>query len=304
MRWSMNQITLHGGSRRAPDDFGADLRALRAGGWRAIELWLPHWDGFTEREGGNGLGGRGGLEVARRLLQDSGLTVTGGCGLGGSGSLFFSRGAALEALHGALERRLEQCQALGARHLVIAPGFDLPERPERPGTEELEHAATSLRRAAGRAAAYGVRLGIEFLAGARLVSTLPTALALTERVRHPLAGVVVDTYHLYAGRSKSEDIDLLRDDPSRLFFMHVSDVAREVPRDLWTVPDRTLPGAGGVPNSALLERARALGFDGDVSLELFSAAFEAHWEADPEGAARLAYERCTALTPDAGALDG
>ena len=71
-----------------------------------------------------------------------------------------------------------------------------------------------------------------------------------------------------------------------------------IPRDLWTVPDRTLPGSGGVPNAMLLERIRALGYDDDISLELFSAEFETRWREDPIAAARLAYARCTALVPE------
>jgi sugar phosphate isomerase/epimerase len=50
----------------------------------------------------------------------------------------------------------------------------------------------------------------------------------------------------------------------------------------------------------MLTTIRALGYDGDVSLELFSAAFESRWRADPEGAAREAYHACTALTDRLG----
>jgi sugar phosphate isomerase/epimerase len=298
MRWSINQITLAGGSRQPPEDLARDLAAVRAGGWHALEAWLPHWDPYVERHG---------LSAARRLLDESGLVAAGGCGLrdgpGGRAGLFFSEGDELRGAHDALERRLEQCQALGATHLVTSPGFQLPEDP-RPG--DLDRAEESLRRAGERAAHHGVRLGIEFLAAARLVSTLPTALTLAQRTGDSNVGVVVDTYHLYAGRSKSEDLDLFETDRSRLFFVHVSDVDASIPRDLWTVPARTLPGdasedAGGIPNGALLERVRALGYDADVSLELFSAAFEARWREDPVAAARLAYARCTALVPGGAA---
>ncbi len=291
MRWSINQIALAGGSRRPPDDLPGDLVAIRAGGWRALEAWLPHWDPYVERHG---------LRAARRLLDDHGLAAAGGCGVG-AGGLFFADGDALRSAHAAIEWRLEQCCALGAAHLVLSPGFELPEVPR---ASHLARAADNLRRAAESASRYGVRIGVEFLAAARLVSTLPTALRLAQCVDHPNAGVVLDTYHLYAGRSKSEDIDLLRTDPSRLSFVHVSDVDAALPRDLWSVPDRTLPGmpaegAGGIPNVALLERVRSLGFDGDVSLEVFSETFEAAWRSEPVEASRLAYERCIRLVPDA-----
>jgi hypothetical protein len=76
-------------------------------------------------------------------------------------------------------------------------------------------------------------------------------------------------------------------------------------RELWTVADRVLPdphGAGGIPNPVLLDRIGELGYNGDVSLELFDAGFEARWAEDPVAAARAAYQRCVALVPDAAPL--
>src|SRR5437762_248066 len=89
-----------GGRRRA------EPAAARAGGWTAMELWLRHWDAIFEREGSG----------ARRLLQDAGIAATGGCAHPG---LFFSTGETLRRLQEELRRRLEQCQVLGAPHLVI-----------------------------------------------------------------------------------------------------------------------------------------------------------------------------------------
>ena len=131
-----------------------------------------------------------------------------------------------------------------------------------------------------------MRLGIECLAGARLVRSQPAAIALARRVAHQAVGVIVDTYHLYAGVSKTEDLEALRATPDLLTFVHVSDVAGDKLRELWSVPDRELPlpeGAGGIPNAPLLEAVRGLGFDGDLSLGLFSAAFESDWRGDPGG---------------------
>jgi sugar phosphate isomerase/epimerase len=127
------------------------------------------------------------------------------------------------------------------------------------------------------------------------------ALALARRTGLSNVGVIVDTYHLYAGVSKTEDVAQLREDSWRLFFVHVSDVAASKPRELWTVPDRVLPGGpggGGIPNTQLLAALQPLSYTGDVSLELFAADFEAQWTADPVAAARLAYQRCATLLPD------
>ena len=286
MRWALNQISIAGGSRQPPADLPRDLHALRAGGWRAIELWLAHWDGYVTAHG---------LPAARRLLDDAGLTVAGACG---GAPFFFAEGEALPQALDLLRNRLEQCQALGAPHLVVAPGFT---EPAEPSAAMLGRAAENMHFAGRLAAQYGVRLGIECLARARLVRSLPAAITLARRADLPNVGVIVDTYHLYADVSKTEDLDLLRDDPWRLFFVHVSDVAAATPRELWTVPQRVLPGGpdgGGVPNARLLDAIRAMGYDGDVSLELFDPGFEAEWAADPAGTAAEAYRRCTALAPD------
>ena len=291
MRWALNQISIHGGSRQPPADLPRDLHALRTGGWRRIELWLAHWDGYVAAHR---------LPAARRLLDESGLVAAGACG---GAPFFFAEGEPLRQALDLLRGRLEQCQALGAPHLVVAPGFT---EPAKPSAAMLDRAAENMRAAGELAAAHGVRLGIECLARARLVRSLPAAIALARHSDLPNVGVIVDTYHLYADVSKTEDLDLLRDDPWWLFFVHVSDVAAAIPRELWTVPQRVLPGGpdgGGVPNAQLLAAIRALGYNGDVSLELFDPGFEAQWAADPAGAAAEAYRRCTELEPDGRAAN-
>jgi len=288
MRWAINQITLNGGSRRPPVDLARDLAALRAAGWTVLEAWLPHWDGEIARRG---------LSGARRLLDDSGLTAAGGCGVE---PFFFATGDERGPGLDRLRRRLEQCQALGAPHLVVAPGF---EAPETPGAEAFARAVANLAAAGDLAAGYGVRLGVECLAAARLVRSQSAAIALARRAARPGVGVLLDTYHLYAGVSKPSDLDALAGDPGLLTMVHVSDVSRALLHELWSVGDRDLPlpdGQGGVPNAALLRAVRALGYDGDVSLEAFSAAFEARWRADPVAAAGDAFRRCHDLTRGIG----
>lgn len=171
--------------------------------------------------------------------------------------LFFATGERLRRHQDELRRRLEQCQALGAP--------------------------------------YGVRLGIEFLKGARMVNNLYTALALAGDVAHPNVGVVLDTFHFYAGPSKLEDLHALGGDPTRLSFVHVNDVPFDSPREGWTDAARVLPGEGAFPLGAIFERLAACGYGGAVSLELFNEAFAARWAGAPEAAAAAAYASVAAL---------
>jgi sugar phosphate isomerase/epimerase len=249
---------------------------MREGGWEAVELWLRHWDAVFDE---------GGLGAARRLVDDAGLVVAGACAQPG---VFFSEGDERRRYEVELARRLEQCHALGAPHLVVTPG----PAPATVSPDELDRAADRLRTAADLAAGFGVRLGIEFLKGARLVSTLPTALTLARRAAHPNVGVVLDTFHLYAGVSKLEDLALLAEGPHLLSFVHLNDVPETQPRELWVDADRVLPEDGSLPLDAIRSAIRSAGYRGYVSLELFNAAFASRWDDDPVGAARQALGRC------------
>jgi sugar phosphate isomerase/epimerase len=280
MKLCLNQVTA---GRNVPTDLARDLAAMREGGWTAVEVWLRHWDGVFAA---------GGLRAARALLDDAGLVAAGACAQPG---LYFSRGEQLGQYRDEIVRRLEQCQALGAPNLVVTPSTPGAQLPGEVSIAALEYAADNLRWAGDRAASFGVRLGLEFLKGARFVNNLPTALTLANLVDHPQVGVVVDTFHLYAGLSKVEDLDLLRSAPERLFFVHVNDVPAATPREMWVDADRVLPGEGAFPLAAIVDRLRALGYEGYVSLELFNEAFAARWAADPAAAARVAYERTAAL---------
>jgi 2-keto-myo-inositol isomerase len=280
MKLSLNQITA---GLKAPDSLGdlaRDLNAMRAGGWTALELWLRHWDALIETEG---------LPACRRALDDAGIAAAGGCAQQG---LFFTTGDELQRYRDEFKTRLEQCRALGAAHLVVTPGP--ADSIASVTVADLARGAENLRWAGDLGRDYGVRLGIEFLKGMRFVNNLDTALRLSALTNHPYVGVLVDTFHLYAGTSKLEDLDKLASSPEQLFFVHLNDVPVEPPRDLWVDPDRVLPGEGCLPLADIFARIRRTGYDGYVSLELFNVAFAARWSSDPEGATRAAYASASA----------
>src|SRR5688500_7262863 len=271
----LNQITL---GRTPPPSLGGvarDLGAMHEAGWPAVELWLRHWDALIAADG---------MAAARRALDDSGLVVAGGCAQPG---LLFSKGDELQRYRDELRLRLEQCQALGAPHLVVTAG---PAQSQDPLTaDNLKEAAANLRMASDLASDYGVRLGIEFLKGVRLVNNLSTALHLAELVGRENVGVLLDPFHFYAGLSKMEDLEGVVAQPGRLFFVHVNDVPAS-PRELWADADRVLPGTGCVPLGAIFDSLARSGYGGYVSLELFSSAFAARWSDDPRAAARDALD--------------
>ena len=74
-------------------------------------------------------------------------------------------------------------------------------------------------------------------------------------------------FHYYKGPSKPEDLDRLT--TANLAHVQVCDVAG-VPREWMTDSDRVLPGEGDFRLGPILDRLRAIGYVGHVSLELMN----------------------------------
>jgi 4-hydroxyphenylpyruvate dioxygenase len=126
-----------------------------------------------------------------------------------------------------------------------------------------------------------VRVALEFRGRSTFCSCLSTAAALVRACGEPNVGVCLDVFHYYTGPSKFEDLGLL--DRTNLFHVQVCDVAG-VPRELATDGDRIMPGEGDFMLGPIVERLRAIGYDGWVSLELFNPVL---WQAKAHQVAQL-----------------
>ena len=150
---------------------------------------------------------------------------------------------------------------------------------------DLERAVVSLKQAAQWAAAFDVKLALEFRGSATFCSSLDTALSLVAACGEPNVGVCLDVFHYYTGPSKFDDLSLLTRD--NLAFVQVCDVAG-VPRELATDADRILPGEGDFRLGPIIQRLRTIGYDGYVSLELMNPVL---WKVPAAQLARAGDER-------------
>ncbi len=244
--------------------FAADVAAYADAGWPALEVWLTKLEQHLEKHT---------VADTRTLLADRNLTPAAAAYQGG---LLLSQGEQRRAHFDHFRRRLDLCQHVGIPTLLVAADFAGPV-----DRTALERAVVSLKQAAQWAAAFGVRLALEFRGGARFCSSLDTALALVAECREPNLGVNFDVFHYYTGPSKLEDLRLLTKD--NLAFVQLCDVAG-VPRELATDADRIFPGEGDFQLRPLLDHFRAIGYDGWVSLELLNPAL---WQAKPAQVAEL-----------------
>jgi 2-keto-myo-inositol isomerase len=168
------------------------------------------------------------------------------------------RALSVNSLEGAGERDLREAArwqaaaaaAGGAPYVVCVPGR------RRDGLEDAVAALAEVCRQEG------AELAFEFMGFAwSAVRTLAGALAV-----HP-GRVVIDTFHWSLGGSGLDELRAC--DPERIALVHVNDAPAAELADL-ADEDRVLPGEGALPLDGFYRTLLETGYDGVLSLELFS----------------------------------
>ncbi len=228
-------------------------------------------------------------EETKTLLRDRQMTLTAGSYQGG---LLLSAGEARKAHLEHFKRRLDLCQFFNIPTLVVAADF-----AHKVDAQSLQGAVASLKEAGQWAAAFDVRLALEFRGSAAFCASLDTAVALVEACGEPNVGVNLDVFHYYTGPSKFEDLGLLTRE--NLAFVQVCDVAG-VPRELAGDGDRIMPGEGDFQLAPIMERLRNMGYEGWVSLELLNPTL---WQMKPAQVAELGLGAVRRLLGDSSGPD-
>lgn len=246
-----------------PTPFADDVAGYAAAGCRAVEVWLTKLETHLETAT---------VPATKALLADHGTTLAAAAYQGG---LLLSQGDARKAHFDHFKRRLDLCQQFDIRTLVLVADF-----AARPEPVVLQRAVVSLIEAARWAAGFGVTLALEFRGTDTFCNCLDTAVSLVA-CGEPNVGVCLDVFHYYKGPSKPEDLDRLT--TANLAHVQFCDVAG-VPREFMTDADRVFPGEGDFRLGPVVERLRAIGYAGYVSLELFNPML---WKAKPSQVAEL-----------------
>jgi 2-keto-myo-inositol isomerase len=230
--------------------FADDIANYCATGCRNVEIWLTKLEKHLEE-----------IKVAdtRKSLEDKGIVLSAAAYQGG---LLLSQGEQRKAHFDHFRRRLDLCQSFDIRTLIVAADFAQVIDAQAPG-----RAIVSLAQAGQWAAAFGVRLALEFRGSDSFCSSLDTAIALVSQCREPNVGICLDVFHYYKGPSKPEDFERLT--TANLFHVQVCDVAG-IPRELMTDSDRIMPGEGDFQLAPIVQKLHAIGYTGNVSLELMN----------------------------------
>lgn len=230
--------------------FEQDIEDYAAGQCRAVEIWLTKLETYVESHT---------VDDVRRLLEQNEMAAPVASYQGG---LLASQGEARKEAWDLLARRLELCRAMGVELIVVA--CDVPAPLSQ---QVIDRARASLTQLADEVGKHDMRSAVEFQATSAFGNNLQTGLALLNEVGSPRLGLCLDAFHFYVGPSKTEDLGGLTSE--NLFHVQLCDLA-DTPRELATDSDRILPGEGDIPLAPIIDRLRAIHYQGCVSVELMN----------------------------------
>jgi len=172
------------------------------------------------------------------------------------------------------------CDVVGSKRIVAISAPMLSGLREQ---DAIQRTKVGLEKLARLGSEYGVNVCFEFLGfKSRSVRTLEESWSVLKELPSNQVNLVIDTFHFYVGGSS---LDSLEDVPvERLSVVHINDVERKA-RDELRDGNRVLPGEGVMNPKTLIDRLRAKGYAGPLSVELFR---EDYWKQDPMSVARKA----------------
>jgi 4-hydroxyphenylpyruvate dioxygenase len=166
------------------------------------------------------------------------------------------------------ERKFDLMQELGCDLLLVCSNIS----PASLGG--VDRAAADFRELGERAAKRGLRVAFEALAWGRHVNDYRDAWEVVRRADHPAVGLVLDTFHILVRKTDLKPIRAIPKD--RIFLVQVADAPwLEMDFLSWSRHYRCFPGQGDLPVAEFMQALNATGFDGALSLEIFSDRFRA-----------------------------
>ena len=124
---------------------------------------------------------------------------------------------------------------------------------------DLRQAARAFRELCQYAEQLGMRLALEFMGVAALVKDINRAREVLELAGVESAGIALDSYHFFAGRSSWKDLEALP--TSRILVVHLADAPADL-SDPSLEFDRRMPGEGDLRLVEFVQLLDSKGFRG------------------------------------------
>ncbi|HEX6716220.1 MAG TPA: sugar phosphate isomerase/epimerase [Pyrinomonadaceae bacterium] len=248
-------------------DLATDLQSAKAAGFDYLEIWAAKLRAFLKEKS---------TAELKTLFADAGLSPLS---INSIEHITFRDAQAYESIKQECEELSSIAAAIGCLCIVVVPGR-LPKTGASRATVIAESVKV-LNELCDIAAAHDVSLGFEFLGQPDCsVPTLDLAHEIVREVNRKNLGLVIDSFHFYAGNSTFEMIEAL--DPQLIEIFHIND-AEDLPRTQLEDRHRLLPGLGILPLRKMIAAFKKIGYDKVASVEIFRPEY---WEQDPFALAR------------------
>ena len=237
-----------------------DLQAAKAAGFDYLEIWASK---MNQRS----------ITDLKKLFAESGVPPLS---INSIEHITFRDAEAYEGIKRQCRELSKIAAEIECPYIVVVPGRLPPGHVDV--VEESVHVLTEL---CDIAAEHGVALGFEFLGQPDCsVPTLDLADEIVRAAARDNLGLVIDSFHFYAGGSNVQMIEKL--DPRSVYIFHIND-AEDLPRAQLEDCHRLLPGLGILPLREMVDALRKIGYDDVASVEIFRPEY---WERDPFQLAR------------------
>lgn len=238
-----------------------DILAARDAGYDCLEIWASKLRTFLKTST---------VVHLKRLLDDSNLEPWS---INSIEHITFRHQEDYAQIKAECEELCAIAKAIECPFVVVVPG----KSPENIGREEIiTESVRVLNELAAIAAKHDVALAFEFLGQTDCsVQTLELCNEIVEQVNRPNVGLVLDSFHFYAGNSSLESIKEVR--PESICIFHIND-AEDLPPEQLTDAHRLFPGQGILPLQEIKRELDNIGYDRTVSIEIFRPEY---WERDP-----------------------
>jgi 2-keto-myo-inositol isomerase len=256
-------------------DLVTDIRVAALAGFDYIEIWAAKLRDYLKLQT---------TAELKALLKTVGVKAYS---INSIERITFRSGKDRDILLSECEELCKIASEIECPYIVVVPS-PLPDGCSR--SETVEQSVTALRELGVIAERHGVGLAFEFLGQPdSSVQTLELAREIVERVDRDNVGLVIDSFHFYAGGSTMESIEAL--DPKHLFIFHIND-AEDLPRHRLEDRHRLLPGLGILPLREIISALKRVGYNRVASVEIFRPEY---WERDPLELARDAHAAAASI---------
>jgi len=257
-------------------DLVTDIRAAETAGFDYLEIWGAKLREFLKEHS---------TDQLRQLFSEHHLQPLS---INSIEHVTFRDDNAYESIKQQCRELSRIAADIGCPYVVVVPG----RIPAAGATrfDVIEESVRVLNELCDIAQEFGVSLAFEFLGLTDCsVQTLDLAHEIVRTADRQNLGLVIDSFHFYAGGSTIEMIEAL--DPQLLHIFHIND-SEDRPRNELNDSHRLLPGLGILPLKAIVAAFARIGYDRVASVEIFRPEY---WEKDPIDLAKQAHAATKAV---------